>query len=122
MHLSASGFHGSWVLSPGKLSNVWFKNLLLKTYQPYSVPGSGEKLWKAQGEDLFMFSSDMLLKIDSELLAVSQEYASDNELFLDDFAVAWTKLVTRDLFDGPAGTTCGSRRPRHRTEAPALVV
>lgn len=37
-----------------------------------------------------------------------QEYAADNNLFVTEFAAAWTRLVTIDRFNGPLGNVCGT--------------
>ena len=41
-----------------------------------------------------------------ELLAVAQEYAADEGLFLTNYARAWTKMMNADRFKGPAGSVC----------------
>ena len=61
---------------------------------------------QAVGRDLLMYKTDLFLKSDPELLAISQEFASDNTAFLEEFIKAWTILVNADMFDGPAGNLC----------------
>merc|ERR1711874_743168 len=89
-----------------KLSNVFFTTLLTEDWEEYTAP-DGRSLYKAVGNDeLFMFKSDVMFKYDAVLEAIAQDYASDNELFLTDFAAAWTKLSNIDRFDGPTGNLC----------------
>ena len=63
---------------------------------------------QAVGEDLLMYKVDTFFLSDPELLALSQEFASDNSAFLEEFIKAWTILVTADMFDGPSGNLCFS--------------
>ena len=57
-----------------------------------------------------MLRTDLLLRLDAESLAIAQDYAEDNELFLVDFSSAWTKLMQADRFDGPAGNLCDKKQ------------
>ncbi|CAE8595797.1 unnamed protein product [Polarella glacialis] len=50
--------------------------------------------------------TDLMFKFDPVLAAITQEYASDNGLFLEDFAQAWTKVMDADRFKGPRGNVC----------------
>ena len=52
------------------------------------------------------------LRYDPELLAISQEFASDNNFFVMEFSKAWTKLANADRFDGPTGNVCSHRLPK----------
>ena len=63
---------------------------------------------QAVGKDLLMYKVDTFFLSDPELLALSQEFASDNSAFLEEFIKAWTILVTADMFDGPSGNLCFS--------------
>ena len=42
------------------------------------------------------------------LKVIAEDYASDNNLFLENVASAWTKLANADRFDGPHGNVCDS--------------
>merc|ERR1712093_909420 len=91
MHQQRTGFDGEWTADPTKLSNDYFKTLLSEQWEAYTVPTTGKMQYKANGKALFMLPTDLLFKIDAELAAIAQEYASDNTLFLNEFAAAWTK-------------------------------
>lgn len=58
------------------------------------------------GKDLFALRTDLLIRFDPELASHAQDFASDNALFLDTFAAAWTKVMNQDRFDGPTGNIC----------------
>jgi len=106
MHVAVSGFEGAWTSTPTKVSNEYFVRLLSEDWEPYTVPKTQAMQYKAKGKELFMLKSDLLFRTDAELQAIAQEYASDNQIFLHDFAAAWVKLMNSDRFDGPAGNKC----------------
>jgi catalase-peroxidase len=96
--------HGVLTETPGVLNNHFFRNLLNNdiAWAPKGdqkgIYGShayadGERKWTATRADL-VFASNSVLR------AVSEVYASDdaNEKFVHDFSVAWTKVMTADLF------------------------
>jgi catalase-peroxidase len=96
--------HGVLTETPGVLDNSYFINLLNndiawapKANQP-GIYGShayvdGERKWTATRADL-VFASNAVLR------AIAEVYASDDALekFVSDFAKAWTKVMTADLF------------------------
>merc|ERR1719228_1358118 len=45
-----------------------------------------------------MLFSDLLFRDDPKFHAIVEEYAQDNDLFLEDFRKAWVKLVNADRF------------------------
>lgn len=109
MHTSRSGFTGAWTSTPTTLDNTYFKNLFEERYEVYEVPSTGKRQYKAAGKELYMLPTDMLFQTDAELAAIAEDYASNNELFLEEFAAAWTKVVNIDRFDGPTGNLCHQR-------------
>lgn len=118
MHVERSGFTGQWTTDPRHLDNEYFQVLLGEDWETFNVTSgaptgaAGEKeqaplqQFKAKGKGLFMLPADLLFRTDPELAAISEEYAADNDLFLDDFAAAWTRLMEADRFSGPAGSVC----------------
>lgn len=54
----------------------------------------------------YMTSEDMVIRNDPELAAIAKQYAADFELFVQDFAAAWTKVMNADRFRGPTGNEC----------------
>jgi catalase-peroxidase len=104
-----SGQNGLGVLTnrPGVLSNDFFVNLLdMGTEWKATSEASetfegccrkkGDKRWRASRVDL-VFGSN------SELRALSEVYASSDakEKFVNDFVMAWTKVMNLDRFDLP---------------------
>ena len=97
--------HGVFTAEPGTLSNDFFVNLVdMSTVwqESGSMDGmyegrdrdTGEMKWTATPVDL-MFGSN------SELRAVAEYYATSSaeEVFVQDFVDAWTKVMTLDRFD-----------------------
>jgi catalase-peroxidase len=92
---------GVFTKRPGALSNDFFVNLLDMDTK-WSKTGdnayegvdrkSGDPKWTATEVDL-VFGSN------SELRAVAEVYAYDQEKFADDFVSAWTKVMQADRFD-----------------------
>ncbi len=91
--------------NPGTLSNDFFVNLLdmSTAWAPAeNNPGlyvgydraSGDQKWTATPVDLIFGSN-------AELRAIAEVYATDNaeEKFINDFVVAWTKVMNNDRFD-----------------------
>ena len=99
------GYFGSWTTNPTSLSNEYFITLLNNDWQPFALP-NGLSQYKAVGQQLFMTQTDLNLKYDATYLAIAQEFASDNDLFLLTFQSAWTQVMNADRFDGPVGSVC----------------
>ena len=100
MGISISG-DGLW--TEGKLDNSWFKILLSmdvawnpKGYNSYEARDrkSGKIIRTASRTDL-VFGSN------SELRAIAEVYAQDdnNDKFINDFILAWNKVMNADRFD-----------------------
>jgi len=97
--------HGVFTKQPGTLTNDFFVNLLDMgtVWKPVSENKdvfegydrvTGESRWTGTRVDL-VFGSN------SQLRALAEVYASDDsqEKFLQDFVVAWTKVMNLDRFD-----------------------
>ena len=95
--------YGVFTETPGTLNNHFFVNLLdMSTIWAKSAKTEGiyegrdrtnnDLKWTATPVDL-VFGSN------SELRAVAQAYASNNEQFVNDFVAAWSKVMTLDRFD-----------------------
>jgi len=106
---------GVFTAKPGTLSNDFFVNLLdMSTkWQPTEKdpkvfegrdPATGKLKWTATDVDL-VFGSN------SELRAIAEVYAYDDsqDVFVNDFLAAWTKVMNLDRFDlGRHGKSPGS--------------
>jgi catalase (peroxidase I) len=106
-------FNGTWVPSPGKLDNTFFKTLLSEEWSKFKVPETGKTQYKAVGKDLFMLKIDLMFKVDPELQVAAQDYALDDARFTKDFADAWVKLMNADRFVGPTTTGCQDHHHHH---------
>ena len=95
--------YGVFTDKPGTLSNDFFVNLLdMSTVWTKSAKNeavyegrdrtSNDLKWTATPVDL-VFGSN------SELRAVAEAYAANNEQFVTDFVAAWTKVMTLGRFD-----------------------
>ena len=47
--------------------------------------------------------------VNEDLNNIARIYANNNNLFLADFAAAWTKVSNVGSFDGPFGSMCDSK-------------
>ena len=112
MHADRAGFpDGSWTSSWTTLNNDYFKELIAAKWTRASGGADMKDSYVAEstlspGTTLRMLQTDMLLKWNADYLAIAQHYASDEGVFLDAFAAAWTKLVNADRFEGSAGNAC----------------
>lgn len=104
-HVHRSGFVGAWTSAPTLLSNDYFDTLLSETWVSYTAEG-GKPQYKALGKELYMLPSDLLLKYDPEMLAIAQEFASDEDVLKRQFASAWTKLMNADRFASSTANLC----------------
>ena len=103
--LSRKGFDGNATSKPDTFDNEFFVNLADMQWEK-TVSGTGKIEYKARGKELYVLPSDVLLRYDPALMAIVQEYAIDNQSFASSFAAAWHKVMTADLFDGPAKRRC----------------
>merc|ERR1712070_200266 len=101
----STGYEGSWTTSSTELNNDYFISLASEKWEPFTA-ASGKEQYKAAGKELYAQSQDLMLRYDTEYLAIVQDYAQDSELFLSEFSDAWTSLTNADRFDGPTGNLC----------------
>ena len=103
--LVRSGFEGNATSNPDTFDNEFFVNLVDMQWEK-TVSSAGKVEYKARGKELYALPTDLLLRYDPALLAIVQEYAVDAQSFSSTFAVAWHKVMTADLFDGPTRRRC----------------
>jgi len=103
------GYYGTWSWTPETFDNEYFVTLLSETWVPFTVPGSGNQQFKAQGKELYILPADIALRWDATTLAIAQDFASDNDYFMSEFVSAWTKVMNIDRFDGPVNNLCQSK-------------
>jgi catalase-peroxidase len=97
--------NGVFTARPGTLSNDFFVNLLdMSTVWEKSSGAEGLYVGKdrASGKDKWTATTvDLVFGSNSELRAVAEVYAADNaqDKFVNDFVLAWTKVMQNDRFD-----------------------
>ena len=85
----------------------FFSTLLANEWEEYIDPFTGKEMYVAVNDETqFMLKVDLQFKFDAELLEYAQEFASDYQYFVENFAKAWTKLMNSDRFDGPINNHC----------------
>jgi len=123
-HTVTSGIEGSWVNTPTKWSENYFRLLLDYDYELVRSP-AGAQQWQPinqREEDMapaawdpskkvptMMTTADMALKMDPEFRQISEKFRADHEAFKDAFARAWFKLCHRDM--GPKSRYLGPEVP-----------
>jgi len=96
---------------PEQLDNRFFTTLLANSWEEHTQPGG--KVYKAVGSDRIMFATDIWYRSDGELRAIAEEFAFDNNKFVQTVVAAWDKLTTADRFLGPAENLCSQPNSRH---------
>src|SRR3954451_5360657 len=123
-HTITSGIEGSWVNTPTKWSENYFRLLLDYEYELVKSP-AGAQQWQPvnqKPEDMapaahdpskrgptMMTTADMALREDPEFRKISEKFRNDHEAFKDAFARAWFKLCHRDM--GPKARYLGPEVP-----------
>jgi catalase-peroxidase len=94
--------HGVFTDRPETLTNDFFVNLLDMNTEWHASNGAYEGRDRATGEVRWTGTAvDLVFGSNSQLRALAEVYASDDagRTFVDDFIVAWTKVMNLDRFD-----------------------
>ncbi|MCB1846909.1 MAG: catalase/peroxidase HPI [Halieaceae bacterium] len=95
--------YGVFTDKPGTLSNDFFVNLLdMSTVWSKSDKTEGVYEGRDRATNDLKWTAtpvDLIFGSNSELRAVAEAYAANNEQFLNDFVTAWTKVMQADRFD-----------------------
>jgi len=122
-HHFRSGFHGPWTHNPAKVSNEFFNLLLKEEWVVRTVHQTGKKQFQdTRTETLMMLFSDLVFRDDDKFRAIVEEYAQDNDMFLEDFRNAWIKLVNADRFGGVCVMTDDSVEIDSATKSPDMNI
>jgi len=89
-HADRSGFEGPWTDNPYKFDNSYFKDLINKKWK-IGVSSVGNTQFI--NGDTMMLPSDWTLQNTVETRVYVEKYANDQELFFNDFSVAWQTLI-----------------------------
>jgi len=88
---------------PTKLSASYYQDLVTEDW----MTTSDGKAYSAPGKNgVKILQDDILLISAAEYLAVVQEFAADEDMWLSTLTSAWTKLMNADRFDGPTRNVC----------------
>ena len=113
----------TWVQTPTRWSNLFFKNLFENEWELTESP-AGAKQWKAKRAaatipDAFdpskkhvptMLTTDLSLRMDPAYEKISRRFYEHPDQFADAFARAWFKLTHRDM--GPRARYLGPLVPK----------
>lgn len=92
-HKEASGFHGPWTRAPTTFSNMYFTELLGQDWVEVTLDNGVKQFMDRPTKEIMMLPADMELRNDPAFRKISEEYASDSEVFFKDFAAAFGKLL-----------------------------
>src|SRR5881397_2427101 len=115
----------TWVQTPTKWSNLFFKNLFENEWELTASP-AGAKQWKAKGAEATipdaydkskkhvptMLTTDLSLRLDPAYEKISRRFYEHPDQFADAFARAWFKLTHRDM--GPIVRYLGPLVPKEQ--------
>ncbi|WP_114521502.1 catalase/peroxidase HPI [Altererythrobacter sp. ZODW24] len=103
---SGNSKHGVLTDTPGQLNNAFFVNLLDMGTAWKTVDESGDEEFvgsdRASGAQKWTATrTDLVFGSNSQLRAVSETYAENGneQMFVDHFIAAWTKVMNADRFD-----------------------
>ncbi len=113
----------TWVQTPTKFSNHFFKNLFENEWELTKSP-AGAKQWKAKNAEAtipdafdlskkhvpMMLTTDLSLRFDPAYEKISRRFYENPDQFADAFARAWFKLTHRDM--GPRVRYLGKLVPK----------
>ena len=113
----------TWVQTPTKFSNHFFKNLFENEWELTQSP-AGAKQWKAKNAEAtipdahdpskklvpMMLTTDLSLRFDPAYEKISRRFLENHAEFADAFARAWFKLTHRDM--GPRARYLGKLVPK----------
>jgi catalase (peroxidase I) len=92
-HADRSGFEGPWTADPLKFDNAYFKDLLEKEWIPTTSSKGNPQLKDGPDGKLMMLLTDVAMLSDDVMKPIVEEYAKDEQVFFDDFAKAFQKLL-----------------------------
>ena len=90
-HVVRSGYDGPWTRNPLKFDNGYFKVLMGLEWKEKTW--DGPKQFEDETGELMMLPTDMALKTDPAFRIWAEKYAADEQLFFEDFAEAYARLI-----------------------------
>jgi len=104
-HSDRSGYNGPWTHSPVTFSNHYYQELLNNKWVKKKWDGP-EQFEDEATRELMMTPADLVLLSDHKFRPVVEMYAKDEDVFFQDFAAAFAKLLalgTTSHFDNLHG-------------------
>ena len=99
-HSDRSGFEGPWTQNPYKFDNSYFKDLINKKWIiDTSSVGNTQFVSGVDDKKTMMLPSDWTLQNTKETRVYVEKYANDQQLFFNDFSVAWKQLIESGYSD-----------------------
>jgi cytochrome c peroxidase len=96
-HTDASGYWGPWTFAENTMSNEYFRLLVEERWSPKTThngkPWDGPDQYEDSTGKLMMLPSDIALIHDPEFKKIVELYAKDEDVFFQDFAKAFAKLL-----------------------------
>ena len=99
-HSDRSGFEGPWTQNPYKFDNYYFKDLINKKWI-IDISSVGNTQFVSGNGDTrtMMLPSDWTLQNTKETRIYVEKYANDQQLFFNDFSIAWKQLIESGYSD-----------------------
>jgi len=91
-HKDRSGYEGPWTFTPTRFGSQFYVQLLKQDWTE-KVLDNGLKQFKDEKDKIMMLPADMAFLSDPEFKKIVEEYANDKQVFFDDFAAAFGKLL-----------------------------
>lgn len=115
--MHSRGFLGFADQTPYELDNEYYKSLLTNSWEKFTVPDTSMMQYRsAPNSGYNVLRSDFLLTLEPSFRTAAQDFAADNDMFLEEFAAAWTKVMNADRFDGPTGNLCEPYKTQEELE------
>lgn len=96
-HTDASGYWGPWTFAENTMSNEYFRLLVEERWSPKVThngkPWDGPDQYEDSTGKLMMLPSDIALIQDAEFKKIVELYAKNEDVFFQDFAKAFSKLL-----------------------------
>ncbi|KAI0164919.1 catalase D [Xylariaceae sp. FL1272] len=122
-----SGLEVIWSKTPTQWGNEFLTSLFKNKWTLVDAPAAGHKQWEALNAtanypDPFvsgnfhrptMLTSDLALIHDAKFKKIAQTYLKDFDYFTEKFALAWYKLLHRDM--GPVSRYLGPEVPKNNS-------
>ena len=80
-----SGFEGPWTFNPTEFNNAFFTLLLEEDWLQTTSSVGKKQFHDERTRSLTMLVTDILFRDDDRWRAIVEEYAQDNDLFLEEF-------------------------------------